>query len=215
MSRGGRGHRGGQTGPTDPPIDDLGRRLYGAVLVLGLLGALGVTVGVARPWITATSTLRGLPTIHASASGADLAPVAGALGVAVLAALGAVVATRGMVRRVLGAAILVASVVVLVSVVAPSGSGEVLRSGLSSKGWPGGDYQTTTEPWRWLVLAAAAAAALAGAATVRFGGQWAVMGSRYDAPRAAGRVDPVPADQLTENDVWQAIDSGRDPTQEP
>lgn len=188
---------------------------YGPVLILGLLGALGVTVGASRPWVTATSTAPGLPTIHASASGADLAPLAGALGVALLAAFGAVIATRGWVRRALGAAILVASLAVLVSVIAPAGSAEVLESGLATRGWSGGGYRTSTEPWRWLALTAAVVAALAGVATVRYGGHWAVMGARYDAPSAPGPATAKPADQLTENDVWQAIDSGRDPTQEP
>ncbi|MDP9319303.1 MAG: Trp biosynthesis-associated membrane protein [Actinomycetota bacterium] len=191
------------------------RHLYGPVLVLGVLGALGVTVGASRPWISATSTVQGLPTIHAAASGTDLAPLAGALGVVVLAGFGAVIATRGWVRRGLGAAILVASVVVLVSVVDPSGATDILTSGLSAKGWSAGGYRTTTQPWRWLVLVSSVVTALAGTATAWYGGQWAVMGARYDAPSATGPTTPKPAEELTETDVWQAIDRGRDPTQEP
>jgi uncharacterized membrane protein (TIGR02234 family) len=190
------------------------RRLYGPTLVVGLLAALGVTVGASHSWVTATSTPPGLPTIHAAASGADLAPLAAALGVAVLAAFGAVIATRGWVRRGLGAAIVVASVVVVVSAADPSGASEVLTSGLSAKGWSGGGYQSSTEPWRWLVLLSAVVTAVAGAATAGYGDQWAVMGQRYDAPRAPSGVVTVPAEELTENDVWQAIDQGRDPTRD-
>jgi uncharacterized membrane protein (TIGR02234 family) len=190
------------------------RRLYGPVLLIGLLGALGVTVGAARPWISATSSVRGLPTLHTTASGADLAPLAGALGVVLLAAFGAVIATRGWVRRALGAAIVLASLVVLVAVVDPSGAGAALRSGLSAKGWSGGAYRTHTEVWRWLVLASSVVTASAGAATFWYGGRWAVMGDRYDAPGASRRTATRPADELSENDVWQAIDRGRDPTQD-
>ncbi len=192
-----------------------GRRLYGPTLVVGLLGAVGVTVGSSRPWISATSTVPGLPTIHATASGADLAPLAGALGVVMLAAFGAVVATRGWVRRGLGAGILLASLVVLAAVIDPSGSTGVLKTGMSAKGWSGGAYQTSTELWRWLVLVSAIATGLAGAATAWYGGQWAVMGSRYDSPRAAREAAAGPAEELSETAVWQAIDQGRDPTQGP
>jgi uncharacterized membrane protein (TIGR02234 family) len=190
------------------------RRLYGPTLVLGLFGALGATVGAARPWVSATGTVARLPTMHASASGADLAPLAGALGVAVLAAFGAVIATRGWARRAIGVAIMAASVVIVVSAADPSGAREALTSGLSAKGWSGGDYRTSTEPWRWLVLLGGAVTLLAGAVTARYGGQWAAMGERYDAPRPARNAVPKPAEELTENDVWQAIDQGRDPTRE-
>ncbi|MDX6308222.1 MAG: hypothetical protein QOI06_1268 [Nocardioidaceae bacterium] len=196
-----------------------GRRLYGPALIVGLLGATGVTVGASRPWISATATTRGLPTIHASASGADLAPLAGALGVVLLAAFGAIVATRGWVRRCLGAAILVASVGVLVAVIDASGSAGILTSALSAKGWSGdGGYRTSTQVWRWLVVASALGTALAGAATAAYGDQWAVMGSRYDAPRAPGAGEAATTksdEELSETDVWQAIDQGRDPTQAP
>ncbi len=162
--------------------------------------------------MSATSQTLHLPTIHATATGADLAPLAGALGVVVLAAFGAVIATRGWVRRALGIAIVVASVVVLVSTLVPSGAGDVLTTGLSAKGWSGGGYQTSTEPWRWLVLVSALVSGGAGAVTARYGGQWAVMGERYDAPRPDQGVVTKPAEELTENEVWQAIDQGRDPT---
>jgi uncharacterized membrane protein (TIGR02234 family) len=191
------------------------RRLYGPTLLLGLLGAVGVAVGASRPWAAATSTQPGLPAIHASASGTDLAPIAGALGWALLAGFGAVIATRGRLRRALGAAILLASVVVLVAVLVPGGSTDVLRSGLSARGWSGGGYTRSTEPWRWLVLASALATAIAGAATAWYGNRWAVMGSRYDAPDEARPVEVSPAEELTETQVWRAIDQGRDPTHEP
>jgi uncharacterized membrane protein (TIGR02234 family) len=205
---------GAAAGTTQPA----GRRLYGPVLLVGLAGALGVTVGGSHAWVSATSQPAGLPTIHASASGADVAPLAAALGVVILAGFGAVVATRGWLRRLLGAGIAVASVVVLIAVLRPSGATDVLTSGLSAKGWSGGTYRTSTEPWRWLVLVCSVVTGLAGAATCRYGAGWAVMGSRYDAPGTAvptAAESPTrPAEQLSETDVWQAIDRGRDPTQD-
>lgn len=190
------------------------RGLYGPTLVLGLASALGVVVGASRPWLRATATVPGLPTIHASVSGADLVPLAGALGVAMLAAFGAVVATRGVVRRLLGLAVLVAAVVVLVVSVRPSGATDQLMAGLSARGWSGGDYSTQTTAWRWLVVAGAVAAGAAGALTAAFGNQWAVMGARYDAPTPLGGATEQRAEDLSEIDVWRALDGGRDPTQD-
>lgn len=188
------------------------RRLYGPTLLAGLLGALGVTVGVSRSWATATSSVHGLPTMHASVAGSDLAPLAGALGVVMLAAFGAVIATRGWLRRGLGIAIVVASCVVVVTALHPGGATDALTSGLSARGWDGEAYQTSTTVWRWLVLAGATLSAAAGVVIARFGGVWAVMGARYDAPVARSRMPDKPAEELSETEVWQALDVGRDPT---
>ncbi len=191
------------------------RRLYGPALVVGLLGTVGVAVGASRPWVTATASVPGLPTIHASVSGADLVPLVGALGVAMLAAFGAVVATRGVVRRALGAAVLVAAVIVLVAGIHPPGATGELTAGLSARGWSGGGgYHETTTVWRWLVLLCSVAAGLAGAVTAAYGQQWAEMGSRYDAPTRETAAESRRPEELSENDVWRAIDQGRDPTRD-
>jgi len=183
--------------------------------VVGLLAAIGILVGSARPWASATSRAAGLPTIQSSVSGTDLAPLAGALGVVVLAAFGAVIATRGWVRRGLGLLIVAASCVVLIAAVAPGGAHEALAAGLSAKGWSGGAYESSTVGWRWLVLICALLTVGTGAVTARYGGEWAVMGQRYDAPEPDGPVPAKPAADLTETEVWRSIDQGHDPTRGP
>lgn len=208
----------------DPATPDRGtvdrqRRRYGPTLVLGLLGSIGVVVGASRSWASASATVPGLPTMHATVSGTDLAPVVGAFGVAMLAAFGAVIATRGWVRRGLGIAVFVASLVIVVEALHPGGSTQALRDGLSAKGWTGGPFATSTSSWRWLVLVAAIVTAAAGLATARFGAQWAVMGARYDAPTgstAPARRAPRSASgaEPDETEVWHAIDRGDDPTSE-
>jgi uncharacterized membrane protein (TIGR02234 family) len=195
------------------PLRDRARQFYAPALLAGLLGGVGITVGAARPWAGATSTQPDLPVVSASATGTDLAPVAGALGLVLLAAFGAVIATRGWVRRALGVLILVASVVVLVAVIVPGGATDLLRSGLAAKGWSGGGYTTSTSWWRWLVLVSSLVTAAAGLATAAYGDRWAVMGSRYDAPAEQRSGADQPAEALSESQVWQAIDQGRDPTQ--
>lgn len=204
--------------PATTPARPAGRSGgYGPALLLGLLGAVGMTVGVARPWIVATANQRGVPPIEASVTGADLAPLAGALGVVVLAAFGAIIATKGWVRRGLGLLITVASLIVLVAAIHPGGASEALEAGLSNKGWTGGDYSTSTQGWRWVVLVASLVCAIAGAAVARLGGRWSTMGKEYDAPtrgpRSSGSTTTAGGEAMSEADVWREIDQGRDPTQ--
>ncbi|MGH3471171.1 MAG: Trp biosynthesis-associated membrane protein [Nocardioidaceae bacterium] len=183
------------------------------MLVLGLLGALGVTVGSSRPWASAQALVTGLPPLHATATGSDLAPAAGALGVVMLAAFGAVIATRGRVRQALAVLVFAASVAVLVAALDPARAHGILAAGLSAKGWTGAAFSTSTEPWRWLVVVSSVACAVAGAATSVHGRRWATMGSKYDAPGAPDeRVTATPA-EMSEAQAWRAIDLGDDPTQ--
>lgn len=191
-------------------------RGYAATLLLGLAGAVAVTVAVTRPWIRGTADVPGLPTIEADVSGTTLSPLAGALGVVLLASFGAVVATRGWVRRALGGLVVVASVIVLVSTVAPPDAADALEEALSAKGWAGGDYTRDAVGWRWLALVGAVSCLLAGCAVALRGHRWAVMGSRYDAPAATSpRPAAGAADQeLDDAELWRALDQGHDPTRE-
>lgn len=204
-----------------PPGIGASRRAYGATLVVGLLSAVATTTAVSRPWYEASATVKNLPRLEAAASGTDLVPVAGALGVVLVASFGAVVATRGWLRRGLGLLIVLGAAVVLVSTARLSTTDEVLRAGLSARGWSGGAYDTSATPWRLLVLVGSAGCLAAGAAVARFGAQWPTMGQRYDAPApAADSLAPsegsaVEADRsLTQEQLWRALDQGRDPTQD-
>jgi len=206
---------GPSAGRRSGPISWLGgTRGYGITLVTGLAGAVAAVVGVSRPWVSATAVVEGLPTIEVSADGSSLAPLAAALGFVLLAGFGAVVATRGWVRRLLGVVIVVCAVVVLVSAVALPSGDEVLTDALSAKGWQGGDYDTGREPWVLVTAVGALVSGAAGLAVALFGAGWPAMGSRYDAPTA--RSDDAqpgePARSPSEADLWQAIDRGQDPT---
>ena len=54
---------------------------------------------------------------------------------------------------------------------------------------------------------------VAGALAVAWCPAWPEMGSRYDAPGAAGEAAPaVPAEEQTNLDLWKQLDEGRDPT---
>ena len=198
------------------------RLRYGPTLVLGLAGAIAVTVGVTKPWVTATAHQSGLPTIDVSVTGASLAPLAGALGVVVLAAFGAVIATRGWVRRALGVLIVLAAGVVLVTAIHPPGATSAVEDALSAKGWSTGPYDTGASAWRWIALGGALVSMAAGVAISVYGSRWATMGREYDAPTpagdgtadaTAGSSSGTPDDEdLTEAELWRELDHGRDPT---
>lgn len=189
---------------------------YGPTLLLGLVGGVAVMVGVAKPWATATAQQAGLPELHADVTGADLAPLAGALGVVVLAAFGAVIATRGRARQTIGVLVVLASLVVLVSAIHPPAATDALRDALAAKGWSGGDVDTSTAAWRWVALAGSLAAIAAGLAISLYGARWATMGAAYDAPAPTAGPSQTGVGGLSEGtsdaEVWREIDRGRDPT---
>jgi uncharacterized membrane protein (TIGR02234 family) len=79
------------------------RREYALVLLLGLAGSACVLLSVRQGWArVVTPAPRPLPAATVSVRGQDLVPVAGALGLAALAGLAAVLATRGFARRLVG-----------------------------------------------------------------------------------------------------------------
>jgi uncharacterized membrane protein (TIGR02234 family) len=80
------------------------KREYGIVLLVGAVGAVLVLLAVRQRWAQAVFTMpRPLSPEVVNVSGADLVPLAGALALAALAGLAAVIATRGVLRRVAGA----------------------------------------------------------------------------------------------------------------
>jgi uncharacterized membrane protein (TIGR02234 family) len=202
-----------QTPARTAPSPPQHARGYGQTLALGLVSATAAAVGAARPWQTATASVPGLPAISAQVDGTDLAPLAGALGFVLLAAFGAVIATRGWVRRGLGVLVVVCAVTVAVTVVHPDGGSQAIQQALSAKGWSGGSYRSSTSLWRWVCGAGAIGSMLAGAVIARFGGAWAIMSSRYDAPLTAEEKHRDLPLNPTETDLWRSIDSGQDPTQ--
>jgi uncharacterized membrane protein (TIGR02234 family) len=79
------------------------RRELLLVLLLGLAGAGLVFLAVRQGWAhVRTAAPRPLPGSDVPLTGQDLVPVAGALAIAALASLAAVLATRGLVRRLVG-----------------------------------------------------------------------------------------------------------------
>lgn len=190
------------------------RRLYGPV-VLATLAAGGLAFFAAsRTWAQARVSSEGLPAATVRVTGTDAEPLVSALALVVVTAALAVLASGPRLRRAVGA--LTVAVSVLAIVVAPPSGGQRLDRALQaaaekSPAFTGaesiGDVSST--PWYVLTVVAFVLAVLLGAATVRWAPAWPTMSSRYDAPAAR----PSPKDDLSDSDMWKAMDEGQDPTQ--
>jgi hypothetical protein len=166
-------------------------------------------------------------------TGADLAPLASALAIVALACLAAVIATRGVLRRVsgvllaafgAGAAISVATGVSAASVLSvaagkvgsPGAAAVSGAAGSATGGSSGGSGIVsvvgstrqaimTGTPWRVAVLAGALLIVAAGVATAWRGPGWPVMSARYDAP---GSHDARRGSAQHAASAWDAVLAG-------
>ena len=203
-----------------------GRRLsprweYGLVLLLGAAGAGLVFLGVRQGWAHVhTSVPRPLPGSNVTVTGQDLVPAASALAIAGLATLAAVIATRGLARRLAGGLLMLFGAGAAASVLWPISGAAAIRAAASSAGLnglagsgtgagsvtAGGSGGTggtapisgflasvvmTGTAWRGLAVAGAALLVAAGLLTIWRSGPWPVMSSRYERPpRPAGPERP-------------------------
>ena len=192
----------------------MSRREYGLALLAGAVGAGLILLAVRQRWAQAVFTPpKPLTPQVVSVSGADLVPLAGALAVAALAGLAAVIATRGVLRQAagvllalfgVGAGTAVTTTVTAASVVSvaasrvgsPESAAVSGAAGSTTSGSSGGAAVVvagaaghaimTGTPWRAAVLAGALLVFLAGLATVLRGSRWPVMSARYDLPGRRG-----------------------------
>jgi uncharacterized membrane protein (TIGR02234 family) len=186
-------------------------------LLLGAAGAGLALLAVRQGWARAVyDAPKPLPSRSITVSGQDLVPAAGALALAGLACLAAIIATRGVLRQAAGVVLALCGVG---TAVAASGSLSAARivSAASSKASSsssvasGGVGSTTGGtastggavvtgdstvhtvllgvPWRVAVFAGAAALIAAGLLTLWRGARWPVMSSRYE--RQGGPARPT------------------------
>jgi uncharacterized membrane protein (TIGR02234 family) len=180
---------------------------FGATVGLGLVTAAITAVASAKPWFRLAPDKASTPGIPGSQTSIDM-PLALALSLVVLAGWGALLVSRGLLRRVAAGIALAAALGVVVCVArAPFVLPDDLRDNVGPLG-AGLDVQ----PTGWFVTAAVAAAlsALVLLAAWRLVPRWPTMSSRYDAPASQpAAAEPATADQ---KDLWKALDEGRDPT---
>ena len=214
------------------------RREYLVALLLGAAGAALVLIAVRQDWArVVTIEPRPLPATSVAVRGQDLVPAAGALGVAALAGLAAVIATRRLARRVVGGLlalfgvgiVLAASLPVTTAQVraaaasaVPAGTGgaaSTVDGGTSSGGTGVAGISLASHvmlagaPWRWVVLLGGLAVLAAGLLAAWRGASWPVMSSRYDRP---SRPAPGGAAARATDDtaaLWESLSQGIDPTE--
>jgi uncharacterized membrane protein (TIGR02234 family) len=217
-------------------------RQYALALLTGAVGAGLVLLAVRQRWAQAVFTPpKPLSPEVINVSGGDLVPLAGALGLAALACLAAVIATRGAVRRAAGVLLAALGAGTAVAVGTGVTAASVLSVAASKVGSPGtaavsgaagsttgggssgsaavtvvgaaGHAVMTGTPWQLTVLAGALLVVAAGAATAWRGPRWPVMSARYDLPerKRTGHVSPA-RDSAS---MWESLSAGADPTDVP
>jgi uncharacterized membrane protein (TIGR02234 family) len=212
------------------------RREYLLTLLAGAAGAAVVLLAARQDWArVVTIEPHPLPVSRVAVSGQDLVPAAGALGLAALAGLAAVLATRGLVRRIVGGLLAAFGVAIIASVSLPVTAAQVRSAAAGATtaqagSVPGGStvgngttpgtggsgvaglslashVEMAAFPWRWAVLLGGLLVLGAGVLVAWRGTRWPVMSSRYDQP--ASRKPPAAEDPAS---LWESLSQGLDPT---
>lgn len=212
------------------------RREFGLVLLLGAAGAGLVVLALRYAWAQAIFTPpRPLPAQDISVTGQQLVPLAGALALAALACLAAVIATKSAVRRAAGAVLAILGAGAAIAAGAAVQASGVLATARAdaAAGAVGGSTTSGTAPggaahpiviagstgqvimtgvgWRAVAVLGALAIVFAGVATVWRGPCWPVMSARFDRPdqRKGRHHSPHPGDSAT---IWESLSLDVDPT---
>jgi uncharacterized membrane protein (TIGR02234 family) len=183
----------------------MSRRSYAWTLAACLAGAALSAYAVTRTWSLQLTPRTGMSDLRTARTGADAEPWVIGLALVALAGAGALLATRGVARRVLGVLLALAGAGVAAGAVIGRLSVSPGKAGAGADVWPiacvlGG-----------LIIVAG------GVTAARLGHRWPTMSARYDrkpvAPAQVRRSSPdpelAPADHRA---AWDAIDRGDDPT---
>jgi uncharacterized membrane protein (TIGR02234 family) len=173
------------------------------------VGGLLVLLTAGRQWAHANVTNvtglgGGFPT-SLSVTGHQVAPSLTAVGISLLALAAAVLAASGVMRRIVGAVIvIVAGATIGVAATAPGDVSSALQR--REVGPTGFAVHASANGW-WIVALLGGLLALAAGVMTVFGSKrWSRMSEKYDAP-SAPRPTKDPATV-----AWEALDRGEDPT---
>ena len=191
------------------------RELTGAVLGSVVAGALALSASGQR-WADVTAERRSpLPPVSGALSGGDVAPLATAAGLVLLAAAVALLAVRGAGRAAVGLVTAAAGGALVWSGVRVLAGG-VADAAADLPGLTGSSVVATavdvSPVWPVLALLAGLLALVVGLLTAVRGAAWPAMGRRYE--RTATAAGPR-TDEDRAQDAWKALDRGEDPTEPP
>ncbi|QOC91117.1 Trp biosynthesis-associated membrane protein [Micromonospora craniellae] len=175
-----------------------GRRELAYAVLLCLVGAGLALWAVTRAWAVDTSVV-GVPTplVDEGRTGTQLLPWLPALALVGLAGGGAVLATRGRPRQVLG------GLLALIGLMLAGGGGYGLVADLGDE---------VARQWPALTLIGGVLAAAGGVLTALRGRGWPAMGARYERRSRPSTPAQSPIRGAGTVDAWDALDRGEDPT---
>jgi len=193
------------------------RREFTLVLLGGAAGAGLVVLATRQAWAHAVFTPpKPLPAQDIAVTGQQLVPLAGALALAALACLAAVIATRSVLRRAVGVLLAVlgagTAAAVLASLRAPAVLAAAKATATHQIVITGpGHAVLAGAPWRAAAVAGAVAIVLAGLATAWRGPRWPVMSARFERPSPARQpgTDSASMWESLSRDVDPTVDDGR------
>jgi uncharacterized membrane protein (TIGR02234 family) len=187
---------------------------FALALLLDLVGAGAALLIAMRHWQTIT-TPRPAPlhddVLQVTGRTVDSAPTA--LALVALAGVVAVLATRGIVRRVVGGVLTLAGVGLMwraIAAASPMSAGRARslvadrRRTVDLTGVT--PHVATHAGWAVLSAVCGALVAVAGGLIAWRGQRWQVMSTRYEAP------DPEREQARAATTMWTALDRGEDPT---
>lgn len=190
------------------------RRMFGIALATDLVGSAGALLLAGRTWQSVVVPRRRPfddDVLHLS--GRTLDGAVTGLALVALAGIVAVLATKGVARRIVGVSIALSGVLLgwrAMSGLERISASRALSFVTGARGSVGVDSSSvprvSTEPaWPILTAGAAVLVVAAGVLVALRGAGWSAMSSRYEAPAAASRPQGDEA-------MWSALDRGDDPT---
>ena len=193
------------------------RAQFAAALALMLLGGGGALLVSGRAWQRiVVARPRPFSDEVVSVSGRTLEPAVAALGVVALAGVVAVLATRGVARRLVG--VLLAAVGVATAWRAVAGLQAVSAArarSLVTDARTGAGLDPTVTPqvavhavWPVLALVCGLVMVVSGLLVAARGHRWMALSGRYEAPETSAAA----ARQRSDATLWTALDRGQDPT---
>lgn len=173
-------------------------------------GAALVLLAAGRHWATVTySQVTGSPEAVTLTGGQLVGHLTSSALAAVAAAI-AVLAVRGVGKRVIGAVVSLCGVAVVLGVRSGVSAGAVTAAAADhgTLAATGAGTVSTAALWPSVAVAGGVVLVVAGLVAIAVAARWPGMSGRYDRAPAAGARRAVSADRA----LWDAIDRGDDPT---
>lgn len=182
-----------------------GRRELWVWVCAAVLGSLLILFAAGREWVVGARSVGELGAPGDGVlmpTGSELSPALTPIALAALAGVVAVLATKGVGRRLIGGLIALCGLAAGITAFRAVDDATVvaaLPEGLGEVAWD-------TTIWPYVAVAGAVLIAAAGVVAIVRGKQWSAMSGRYDRP---GPGQERPADDRS---LWDALDRGDDPT---